>query len=186
MPDTNMPALNTTVLPTFADVAPVRLHPARVIAMLRDEVEVDVAGGSRFARLAIASLYLPVVGDVVLVIESTDSAYVVGVLQATGPLSIQAPADLQLLAPNGCIALDAASIHLRAPEVRLDAGRLAVLATELRETFGSVLRIVRNMLEIEAGSISARTRELFSIAAQRLRATAVQDVKINGERIHLG
>jgi hypothetical protein len=181
-----MPDSNITAMPRFVGTALVRLHAAPVLAALRDVLEVSVEGESRFARLAIAPFYQPVPGDIVLVIESTDDTYVIGVLQAGGPMTLHAPADLQLMAPNGRIVLDAAALHLRAPEMQFDAGRLSVLATELRETFGSVLRIVREMLEIEAGAIQARTRALFSIAARRLRATAEEDVKIDGKSIHLG
>ena len=181
-----MPDMNIHVLTPLVDDAPVRLTPAQITAVLRDEVEVTVDGRSVFARLAVPALYQPVVDDSVLLIEAGESAYVIGVLRATGPMSIQAPGNLHLLAPNGCIALDAASIDLRAPEMRLAATHLSVLATELRETLGSVFRVVRDLLEIDAGSICARTRALFSIAARRLRATADQDVKINGQRIHLG
>jgi hypothetical protein len=181
-----MPDSNVHILTQLAEGAPVRLTPALVTAVLRREVEVTVNGRSLFAILALPALYQPVAGDTVLLIEASDAAYVIGVLHATGPMSIQAPGDLHLLAPNGCIALDAASIYTRAPEMRLEAGRLTVLAAELRETLGSVYRVVRDLLEIDAGSISTRARALFSIAAGRLRATADQDVKINGERIHLG
>jgi hypothetical protein len=181
-----MPDMNIHVLSPLVDDARVKLTPAPITAVLREEVEVTIDGRSVFALLAVPALYQPVVGDSVLLIEAGDAAYVIGVLRATGPMSVQAPGDLHLLAPNGCIALDAASIHMRASETRLEAGHLSVFATELRETIGSVFRVVRDLLEIDAGSICTRTRELFSIAARRLRATADQEVRINGERIHLG
>lgn len=161
-----MPDTNINVLTHLIDRTQIRLEPAQVIAVLRDEVEVGVEGRSVFARLAVPALYRPAAGDTVLLIESADAAYVIGVLHATGPMSIQAPGDLHLFAPNGCIELEAASIRTRAPEIHLEAGRLSVLATELRETFVSVFRVVRESMEVEAGSIRARTRALFSIAAQ--------------------
>ena len=169
MPDTHILAL----LPAF------RCGPAQVTAVIGREMEVAIEERRLIARSAVPALYQPTIGDTVLVVEADAAAYVIGVLQASGPMVVAVPNDLLLSAPNGRIALDAATIGL-------DAGRLSIRADELGECFGSVRRIVRGLLEIDAGEICTRVQELFSLTVRRLRAKASQDVRIDGARIHLG
>jgi hypothetical protein len=178
MPDTNM------MSPQLIQGA--RFAPARVNAVLREEVEVAFDDRLLFARLAVPAVYRPVAGDEVLVIEAADAAFVVGVLRANGPTEICAPGDLRLLAPNGHIQLEAPVVHTTTAEVRIDAGLMTIAAGEVREALGAVFRRVRGMVDSEAVSIVTRVRDLFSLSAGRLRASASGDVKIDGEHIHLG
>jgi hypothetical protein len=181
VPDTNIPALSQ-----LATTWSPRLRPAVVAAVLRNEVEVETEDGRLLARLAVPTFYRPAVTDTVLLIESIDAAYVIGVLEATGPIVIESANDPLLCAPNGHINIDATAIQAKAAELRLESGCLSLLAAELRETFGSVRRVVHGLFEIDVGSIRTRARELFSVTARRVRAAASLDVKIDGERIHLG
>ncbi|WP_158743555.1 DUF3540 domain-containing protein [Acidisphaera sp. L21] len=163
-----------------------RLGPARVTAVLAPEIEIEADGTRVLATLAVAGLYVPAIGDTVLVIETADVAYVIGVLHATGPMTIRAPGDLRLQAPHGAITLDAATVSTRAEEVQIEAKRLTVMADRLRERFRTVRRVVGESLEVDTGSLRTRVRDTWSLLAGRVHATAAADVKINGEHIHLG
>jgi hypothetical protein len=163
-----------------------RVGPAKVTGVLAVDVEIACHGACRLARLAVPSFYRPCIGDTVLVITSGENAYVIGVLEATGPMTLLAPGDLHLRAPRGTIALHAAEIDLNANETRVQSRVLTIASRHLRESFESVRRIVRGVLEIDAGDLRTTVREMFTVVARRFSALAEDDVKIDGKHIHLG
>jgi Protein of unknown function (DUF3540) len=181
-----MPDINYPVLPDLRDVRLRRLGPAQVTAVGGAALEVTAEGRSVLATLAVPGFYAPVEGDIVLVIETGESAYVIGVLQASGPMTLQAPGDLHLLAPNGQVTLQAKAVSATAGEIRLTAERLWLTADRLREVFRKVRRVISETLELDAGEWHVRVGEEFSLQARRVRAAAEEDVKIDGKRIHLG
>jgi hypothetical protein len=175
MPDMHVPDIRATFR---------RLGPARVTLVAGAEVEVTIEDRRVLATMAVAGFYTPVAGDVVLVIETDASAYVIGVLHATGPTVIAAPGDLHLRAARGCIALDAKVVRAAGAEIRLEATTMSLTAERLRERFGGVRRVISEALELDVGEV--RARGLFALASRRIRATAEADVKIDGQQIHLG
>ena len=180
-----MPDVHYHVVPSIQSALH-RLGPATVTAVLGSSVAVAVDGVERFATLAVAGLYTPVAGDKVLLIETEAAAYVIGVLHATGPMTIRAPADLHLQAASGSILLDAAQIRVRGTEVRVEAGRLHLVADRLRERFQAVRRVVAGTMDVEAGTLRTRVRETCSFVVKRFQAKADTTVDIDGERINLG
>ena len=181
-----MPDTMFNLVPAIPTVGLRRLGPARVTAVLRSQLEVEADGRTTLATLAVAGLYGPAAGDTVLVIETDEAAFVSGVIQSAGPTTIRAPGDLRLQAPNGTIVMEAGRVQTRAAEVDVQAGRLHVTAGHLRERFQTVRRVVADAMELDAGTLQTRVRDACSILARRFHATAQQDVKIDGERIHLG
>lgn len=177
MPDMHMPDIRATFR---------RLGPARVTLVAGAEVEVIIEDRRVLATMAVAGCYTPVAGDVVLVIETDASVYVIGVLQATGPMVIAAPGDLHLRAASGSIALEAKVVRAAGVEIRLEATTMSLTAEHLRERFGEVRRAIREALELDVGEVRARVRGLFALTSRRIRATAEADVKIDGQQIHLG
>ncbi len=180
MPDTHLPV----GLPSSVRLR--HFGPATVSGVLGTDLEVDIDGACCLARLAMSCLYHPAIGDVVLVAASDEAAYVIGVLSANGPVTMVAPRDLRLWAPNGRIELMSASLVASADDILLQGERMNVTASRLHETFGSVQRVIRGVLDIEAGEIRARVRDMFAIFTRRFRASADEDVKIDGSRIDLG
>jgi hypothetical protein len=162
------------------------LGPAQVTGVLASEIEVACGGAHRLARLAVPAFYQPCVGDTVLVIASSDDVYVIGVLEASGPMTLRAPGDLRFCAPHGTIALDAAEIDMTGGEMRVQTNTLVVMARHLRESFEGVRRIVRGTLDLEVGDLRTTVRDMFAVVARRLCAVAEDDVKIDGKHIHLG
>jgi hypothetical protein len=187
MPDMNMPDMGMPDM-SMPDICATfrRLGPARVTLVAGTEVEVAIADRRVLATMAVTGFYTPVVGDIVLVIETDASAYVIGVLHATGPMVITAPGDLHLRAARGCIALDAKVVRAAGVEIRLEATTMSLTAERLRERFGEVRRVISEALELDVGEVRARVRGLFALASRRIRATAEADVKIDGQQIHLG
>ncbi|HYP62448.1 MAG TPA: DUF3540 domain-containing protein, partial [Acidocella sp.] len=108
------------------------------------------------------------------------------VLNATGPSIIRADGDLRLLAPNGEIVLQGVAVAANAEELRLNAQNLAVTAERATERFGSVRRFVTQIFDLDAGELRTRISGTFALLTKRLRAQAEEDVKIEGQKIHLG
>jgi hypothetical protein len=159
--------------------------PAEVTAVCGEQVEVSVQGRRLMARLAVAGLYRLVAGDTVLVAEANE-AYVIGVLHATGPMTVSAPQDLILAAPHGRIMLQANEINGTADELRLSAGTMSLTADRLVGCFATLRQVVSGLFELDAGGAALRVKEMFSLLTGRLRATAAEDVSIDGKQIHLG
>jgi hypothetical protein len=162
------------------------LGPAKVTAGLRDELEVSWDGKTQLVRLAVAGVYQPSVGDTVLVIAAESGGYVIGVLSAAAPATLQVPGDLRICAPHGTISLLASEIELGAQETRVRSSTLYITAGRLLQTFDEVRQVVRGLFDLDMGELTAAVRGLFDLAARRIRARAQADVQIDGESIHLG
>ncbi len=180
MPDMNLLSLMELQTPLRG------VGPAKVTSVGGRMVELDVDGRCVTARLAVPAMYVPQSGDEVLLLETGQAAYVIGVLEAHGPTTICAPGDLNLLAPNGQIMLAGEAVHAHAPDIRLDAKHLSFNADELYEGFRNVRRVVSALLDVSAGALRARVGELFSLKAKEVQMAAEEDVKIDGQQIHLG
>jgi hypothetical protein len=180
-----MPDINYLFALEDAPVRLRRLGPATVTAVCGEQVEVSTDGRIVLATLAVTGVYTPVAGDTVLVIEA-EAAYVIGVLHATGPLTLRAPGDLTLSAPNGRIALHANEITGNASELRLAATVLSLTAERMAGRFATLRQVVTGAFDIDAGALAMRVKETFSLRGNRVRATAEEDVTLDGKHIHLG
>jgi hypothetical protein len=181
-----MPDMNFPTMPDLHDARLRRLGPATITGVAGSQIEAEADGRRLMATLAVPSLYAPVEGDIVLIIEAGEAAYVIGVLNASGPMTITAPGDLRLAAPHGALTLSSASLCASAGEISLNAENLNINAGQLRESFGAVRRFVSGLFDFEAGEFRARIAETFGLSAKRVTANAREDVKIDGQRIHLG
>jgi hypothetical protein len=179
-----MPDTSFNLLPEFSTLQ--RMGPALVTGVCGREVEIEAEGRRFFATLAVPGIYAPVAGDTVLAVEGAAASYVIGVLNATGPSIISVPGDLRLLAPNGEIVLQGATVAANAEELRLNAQNLAVTAERATERFGAVRRFVTQIFDLDAGELRTRISGTYALLAKRLRAQAEEDVKIEGQKIHLG
>ncbi len=140
-----------------------------------------------WAALALSGPYQPVNGDQVLAIGYEENMYVIGILQGSGETILTAPGNIQLNAPRGTIDLSSGKgIRIQGPEVHLQANRLRLIAENVSETFGNVLRKVRDTLKVRARRIQTRTEESWSLRAGRIEEKAKGSVRIDGESINLG
>ena len=163
------------------------LGPATVVRAAPGRVQLQLPDGCRWAQCALAFTYQPVAGDRVLAIGHSGVWYVIGVLAGTGASSICVPGDLEIRAPRGRISLTAAAgIELRADEVRVSANRLEVLAQTVFEHCAEVTRWVKGTLQLRVGRLRTRVDGTYDVGADRIVERARRDVKIDGEKIHLG
>jgi hypothetical protein len=166
---------------------PVRLAPARVRHVEGTHIEVDWLGQSAKALVAIAHMYKPAIGDCVLCISQGGACYIIGVLQASGKITLVAPGDVDIHAPRGSIGLSAKTgIHIKTADLSLSAGTLTVSARSVIERFTDATRWITNALQVRAGRIRTVVMQDYRVKADRIVQRADHDVKIDGEQIHLG
>jgi hypothetical protein len=160
-------------------------------------IEVRLLDGETLsAQLALALPYTPAAGDEVLVIfQKPTDAYIVGVLQGRGVTTLQSPADLTLVAPNGTIRLAAGhavqirgaeSVEITAHKATVRATRLNLLATTLVQRLGSAYVWATGLLQFKSRRTRTVTDEGWLLHADRAHLKTSGNTCINGKTVHLG
>lgn len=70
--------------------------------------------------------------------------------------------------------------------VRLVSDAVDVVAKQVTQRLKTCFRWVEEVEQVDAGQMIQKVRNLFSLRARHAAVTAKDDVKINGERVHLG
>lgn len=156
------------------------LGPAVVREVREKEVRIDLHEEEAWARLAVSMPYRPHPGDTALVIGGDDGYYVIGVLEGSGPTLLSAPGDLELRADRGAVRLvSGRAVEVRAPKIRMLAGTLV-------QKLGEAFHWVRGMFQIRSRQSRTLVEETSYQKSGHAYVLAEKDVKIDGERIHLG
>jgi hypothetical protein len=164
-----------------------RLGTGTVLEVEAARVRLALEDQQVWATPALAYPYRFVAGDSVLAMGQDSAWYVIGVLKGKGTASFVAPADLELRAPNGSIGLIAAEgVRIQAPEVEVEADRLELAARTIFERCVRAYRRVAEALHLRAGSVQSVVEETWDVRAGRITERAEGDVRIDGEKIHLG
>ncbi len=164
-----------------------RLGPAHVTGAEGGRVRALFEGGEIEAVNALAFPWTPRAGDVVLVISQEDAHFIIGVLHTQGDFTFNFPAGVTFRAPRGAMNFHSGeSVDLHAPEVRVTAGNLTFLAGKLTEKVTSAFRWVKDLVQLKAGRSRTVIEGTSHERAQRRVIRADKDVRVNGERIHLG
>ncbi len=164
-----------------------QLLTARVHRVAGKRVQLELPDEFLYAQIALGSPYQIVEGDTVLAIGQEQSWFVIGVLNGTGPTTLVVPGDLNLCAPRGSIELMAAKgVHIKSRSVKIAARKLEFLATSVFEKFATATRWVKETLNLRAGRVRTRVEENYDLKAGRIVQRADEDVKIDGQKIHLG
>lgn len=71
-------------------------------------------------------------------------------------------------------------------EVRLVAGSVTTIADRWTQRLKLSFRWIEELEQTSAGQLVQKVRDLFSMQSRQAVLTAKQDVKIDGERIHMG
>jgi len=163
------------------------LGPAEVVTATLPRISVKLAGGRLVsAELALAFPYLPVPGDVALVIGDGAAHYVIGVLRGSGRTVVDLPGDVDIRAQGKLRLMSDESVAIEAPSVSVQAGRLSLLAGDVAQRFRSLRQRVVELVSLHAGE--TRTVVEGSAHAQSKSATILtqEKVSINGREVHLG
>ena len=125
--------------------------------------------------------------DVVLAIAHHDEWYVIGVLQGSGKLTLRAPGDLRLLAPQGAIELvSAQGITLRSPQVSVVTLQWKLVARKISQRCEQARLWIKHSWDVVAQRMTARVEGGYRLRAGKIVQRAEGDVKIDGKKIHLG
>jgi hypothetical protein len=130
-----------------------------------------------------------------LVIESTADSII---LAARESISLTSPGkasihggDVAITGRKGLFQLhqvemvtDAATVHAKSG--RLFANSIETVANTLTQRLQNCFRFVESLDQLKAGSLLQSVRKLMSLKTQQAVILAEQDVKIDGERIHMG
>jgi hypothetical protein len=164
----------------------VRLGTAVVIESTQDRTQVVFEGGMLNGRLALAFAYQPVAGDVVLVIIQDQACFVIGVLSGRGAITLNAPGDITISAPNGRISLNAGeSIEVDAGRFKVHAQSIEVLAVALVERVQSAFKTFTDLLHITAGRRQTTIDGVSMESTGRTYQRSAKETVINGESINI-
>lgn len=163
------------------------LGPATVLDVAGAKMTVLMNGLECEALNAMAFPYTPRRNDTLLVIGQGDMRYAIGVLQAQGDMTLTFPAGVNFRAPKGAVNFHSGeAIDMHAPEVRVTAGKWSVVARTLSEKVTDALRWVGNLAQLKAGRRRTLIEGKDYERSERKIMKAKKDVRVNGERIHLG
>ncbi|MFO1078564.1 MAG: DUF3540 domain-containing protein [Planctomycetota bacterium] len=179
--------MTTELLGKEAALAASFLGPARALDVDGARVLVALPAAKAWATVALAGGYRPVRGDVLLVIGRDDAFYVIGVIAGRGATSVIAHGDLELMAPNGRIALVARDgVELRTGVVRVVAKAFEAVVDAIRQRCKEASTVVAGVLRTKAGRAETEVEDVCRTQAGRIVQHAQNDVSIDGEKIHLG
>ena len=163
------------------------LGPAIVREVRGAQMTVLIDGIEHVATNAMAFPYTPRVNDVLLMIGQEDKHYAIGVLQAQGDMTLTFPADVNFRAPKGSFNFSSGeAIDMHAPEVKVTAGKWTVVARTLSEKVTNALRWVTELAQLKAGRRRTLVEGKDYERSERKILKSKKDVRLNGERIHLG
>lgn len=164
------------------------LGPAVVIEVRGRKVEIELPGGEhRIATLALAYLYEPVPGDVLLVIGKPAGWYGIGVLHAAGRAVLAFHGDVDVRSVDGTLTLSGAKgVKVEGAEVEVHTRKLKMVADAVVQRFTSVYQRVSDLLNVHAGK-SHTVVDGTSVAQSESATILTKDtMTINGKEIHLG
>ncbi|HTJ82912.1 MAG TPA: DUF3540 domain-containing protein [Polyangiaceae bacterium] len=163
------------------------LGPREVVAVDSPFVVVSAADGTLVqARLARAVPYEPAIGDVLLVIEGGDGAWVIGVVSGSGSTRLQLDGDVEVAASGVLRLSGGAGVELTGPDVEVRADRLSMIAGRVTQAYHSVRKTVRELLSVHAGEQHTLVDGTSHAQAKSTRILSEQKVTINGREIFLG
>lgn len=163
-----------------------RVSPAIVREVVGPSVKALADGVEVEALNAMAFPYTPKAGDVVLLISGHDRHYIIGVLETSGDATLQFPAGLHIHARGGVQVSSGERVEMHAPEVKVTAGVWQVVARTLKERVENAARWVKNLATLRAGRRTVKVEGANVERAESHLLRAKKDVRVNGDRIHLG
>jgi hypothetical protein len=188
MPTAVLHRLPAILSPAKPGTALAYFGPAMVTAVLDRDVELETPETTRsWARVAVAQIYQPQAGDVVLMLSTAEAAYVVGVLEGHGPSVLHVAGDLELMALHGEIRITAGKgCVVATPEMRVQAENLDLIGGTLHEQFDTVRRRISGAIDERARTISTTVAETWRLVARRIAGRGGESVTIDAPSINLG
>jgi len=182
-----MSASPARIIETIASNDQTFLGPVSVVRLVGSTPLVSIAGAEVRAEMALAYPYQPQVGDELLVIGRGDSYYVIGVLRATGEVSLRFVGDVRLHAVAGKLELAGdEGVRVRGKSIELAARKLQMMADSVKQQANAWYQRVRDTLDVHAGDKRELVDGDLSVRADRASTLTRGVVTINGKEVHLG
>jgi hypothetical protein len=164
------------------------LGPACVSEVDGREVVIELPDGQTTrAQLALAFLYEPAPGDVLLVVGKEEGYYGIGVLHGTGRAVLAFHGDVDLRAVGGALSLSGdKGVKVEGPEVEVHASKLRMVADAVTQKFNSVYQRVTSLLNVHAGKSHTIVDGATFTQAESGTILTREVMTINGKQIHLG
>jgi uncharacterized protein DUF3540 len=164
------------------------LGPACVTEVHGQSVTIELPGGeTAAAQLALAFLYQPVPGDVLLVIGREETYYGIGVLHGTGKTVLAFHGDVELRAVDGALNLAGdRGVNVEGPKIEMHTGKLSMIAESVVQKFSSVFQRVSSLLSVHAGKSHTIVDGASFTQAESGAIVTKEIMTINGKQIHLG
>lgn len=188
MPPTEVESETTKTSAQVVGAMGARLDPVLVVSAEGNEVIGELPGGDQAkVTLALAYLYQPAPGDVLLVATDRDRRYAIGVLHATGKAALAFRGDVEVRAVDGHLRLSGdRGVSVEGPAVEVHTGKLKFIADSLVERFDSVYRRVSSLLHVHAGRAHTAVDGPSDTQAESVTILTKEVVTINGKQIQLG
>lgn len=159
--------------------------------------EVRLATGeTKWARMALTSLYVPMNGDELLIAsQDMGETYVIGVLRGGAVATLEVPGDLVLRAPQGSLRLEAAdtikitgveAIEVSTRKATFRVKRLNILATTIVERVANVYTWATGLIQAKGARLRTIAEDGWLVRAGRGHVKTTGNLNINGKTIHLG
>jgi hypothetical protein len=164
------------------------LGPACVNEVHGQKVLVELPDGSAVeATVALAFLYEPAAGDVLLVIGRGEAYYAIGVLHGAGRAVLAFQGDVDLRAVGGALRLSGdTGISLEAPSIEAQAGKIRAIADTMVATVSSLYQRVSELFSLHAREAHTQVDESATTVAKSASILTEETMTINGKQIHLG
>jgi len=161
--------------------------PARVERIEGNRVLLVLKEQQVWATSAIGYPYCFQTNDEVLTIGQREDWYIIGIITGQGKTCFQVPGNLQIHAPQGSIELIASNgITMKSPSISIIATQLNLVAKKLNQRFDQLKLWVKERFDVVASSMSVRLDQSYRLTADKIVERAKGDVKIDGNKIHLG
>jgi hypothetical protein len=161
--------------------------PAKVLQAANNRVQLEFPDQLPWATLALAFPYQVSAGDVVLAIGQGENWYVIGVIQGIGKTRLIVQGDFEVLAPTGSIRLVAGrGVLLKSPVIKILGTKVELIARRMFERFTDATRVVKGLFQLRADRIRAEAARDYRVNANRIIERAEDEVIIDGTKIHLG
>jgi hypothetical protein len=163
------------------------LGPARVERVEGNRVLLALQNQQVWATSAVGYPYQFQLNDEVLAIGQNEDWYIIGILAGHGKTSFHVPGNLQIHAPQGSIELIASKgISMRSPSIRIVASQLCLAAKRMNERFEQMKVWVKKSYDVVSNRMTTKVDQSYRLTADKIVERAKGDVKIDGNKIHLG
>jgi hypothetical protein len=167
-------------------IAPSAIVPARVLRLDDGRPVVLLDGNERIALPAMPLRYHARVGDVLLVAGNPEHCWAIGVIAGSGDLELASAGDLSIAAGGTLRLRGAGALDAEAPVMRLEAGRLELVARDLVATAQSFLQRIAGLLHLRVGRRHTQVDGSSVEHARQVVIKAQETVTVDGSTIHLG